>query len=264
MVGQENVTENNSGLLSDGASRLGRLLRKVGAWASPPAIPLWKRTLDLGMIVLLAPAILPVCLVVALIVKLGSKGPLLFRQPRVGYKGRQFVCFKFRTMQSGAETESHKSYTQELIRSEKPMEKLDNHKDPRVIRFGGRLRAGGLDELAQLLNVIRGEMSLVGPRPCLPYEYEMYEPRHCRRLEAAPGLTGLWQVSGKNRTTFEQMVDLDIRYAESKTLWLDLKIILWTLPVILTQCGDLIRRKRERASRSASASLGRSIPSFRL
>jgi lipopolysaccharide/colanic/teichoic acid biosynthesis glycosyltransferase len=148
-------------------------------------------------------------------------------------------------MLADAETESHRQHTQRLIKSKAPMVKLDARKDPRLVPLGAVLRATGLDELPQLINVLRGEMSLVGPRPCIPYEYEMYEPWQRRRFSAAPGLTGLWQVSGKNRTTFEQMVQLDIAYAERLSFWLDLKIIFKTLPAVWGQYCDHRETKRE-------------------
>ncbi len=200
--------------------------------------------LDLAVLIGASPAILTLSALIALCVKFGSKGPVLFRQQRVGYKGRPFTCFKFRTMQAGADIQSHKNYTQQLIKSQEAMVKLDNEKDPRVIPGGRWLRALGLDELPQLLNVLRGDMSFVGPRPCIPYEYEMYEPWHCRRLDAVPGLTGLWQVSGKNRTTFEEMVKLDITYSIRKSLWLDLRIMVKTPLVIWSQFLDLRATKR--------------------
>ena len=123
------------------------------------------------------------------------------------------------------------------------MTKLDAG-DKRLIPGGRILRCLGLDELPQLINVLRGEMSLVGPRPCLPYEYEHYQARHGRRFDTLPGLTGLWQVSGKNRTTFEQMINWDITYVETKSLTLDLMIMLKTVPAILVQAGDTIRAAR--------------------
>jgi lipopolysaccharide/colanic/teichoic acid biosynthesis glycosyltransferase len=126
------------------------------------------------------------------------------------------------------------------------MKKLDASNDPRLIPFGAALRASGLDELPQLINVLRGEMSIVGPRPCIPYEYENYEPWQRKRFDAVPGLTGLWQVSGKNSTTFNQMIHLDIEYSERSSLALDLKIILKTLPAILEQCSEMRSRRQQR------------------
>jgi lipopolysaccharide/colanic/teichoic acid biosynthesis glycosyltransferase len=201
-------------------------------------IPRWKRGLDLTVIALFSPTLVVIGGLVALLIKAGSAGPVLFRQSRVGHRGQHFTCLKFRTMHVNAETKSHQGYTAQLIKSEAPMTKLDAAKDPRVIPFGSILRATGLDELPQMLNVICGDMSLVGPRPCIPYEFEMYEPWQRRRFDAAPGLTGLWQVSGKNRTTFTQMINLDIEYSKRASLGLDLKIMLKTVPALVTQCLD--------------------------
>jgi exopolysaccharide production protein ExoY len=225
---------------------------------SPP----WKRGLDLLVILVLSPFVLAAGLAVALIIRLGSKGPIFFHQKRVGFQGRHFTCYKFRTMRVNAETETHRLHTQNLIKSSTPMVKLDAHKDPRLVPCGALLRASGLDELPQLLNVLRGEMSLVGPRPCIPYEYENYEPWHRRRFDAVPGLTGLWQVSGKNRTTFDQMVQLDIAYAHKRSLWLDLKIMAKTFSAIWSQYLDLRSARKEQVP--PSAGLRNPLESFRL
>jgi lipopolysaccharide/colanic/teichoic acid biosynthesis glycosyltransferase len=201
------------------------------------AMPFWKRALDLFCILVTAPLWLPVMFVLGVLIKILSPGPALFRQERVGCNGSRFTCFKFRTMFVNADTGVHQGHLNRLMDSNLPMKKLDGS-DPRVIPCGVVLRSLGLDELPQLFNVLRGEMSLVGPRPCIPYEYSQYTDHHRRRLEAVPGLTGLWQVSGKNKTTFDKMVDLDIHYAEHKTLFLDLKILLKTLPAIVSQTKD--------------------------
>ncbi len=224
------------------------------------ALPLWKRLIDIGAILLLAPGVLLVSAGVALIIWCGSRGPLFFKQRRVGHKGRQFTCYKFRTMRADAETDSHRRHTRDLIKSQAPMTKLDAASDPRLIPFGALIRSTGLDELPQLLNVLRGEMSLVGPRPCIPYECEHYEPYHWRRFDAVPGLTGLWQVNGKNRTTFEQMVQFDIEYSERLSLALDLQILLKTLPALWQQCCDLREAKRNETLRTQRP-VGRTIPS---
>lgn len=229
---------------------------KIGAAAIVgTGLPLWKRALDLGVILLFLPVIALVGAAVMLLIKLGSRGPVIFRQERVGYGGRTFTCFKFRTMHLGAETNSHRGHTAQLMQTQTPMTKLDAARDPRIIPFGSIVRATGLDELPQLVNVVRGEMSLVGPRPCIPYEYEMYQPWQRRRFESAPGLTGLWQVSGKNRTTFNQMINFDIEYSERKNLGLDLKIMLMTVPALLVQCYDqrIARRKVVAAAQTSTS-----------
>jgi len=197
--------------------------------------PFWKRVLDCFSVVVLSPFLLVVAGTVALYIKLSSRGPVLFKQERVGVGGNRFLCMKFRTMKVGADHRAHKDYFRQLMRKETPMTKMDLGGDERLIPFGAVLRATGLDELPQLINVCRGEMSIVGPRPCLPYEYEEYSNWARRRFEALPGLTGLWQVSGKNRTTFNEMIQLDIWYAEHRSLWLDLKIIVRTIPALVVQ-----------------------------
>jgi lipopolysaccharide/colanic/teichoic acid biosynthesis glycosyltransferase len=230
-------------------------------WRQTTGIPRWKRVLDVTVILLVCPGVLILGGAVALLVKLGSSGPILFRQKRVGYRGKQFICLKFRTMLTDSEIESHRLHTQNLIRSKAPMTKLDARKDPRLVPLGSLLRATGLDELPQLINVLRGEMSLVGPRPCIPYEYELYEAWHRQRFNAAPGLTGLWQVSGKNHTTFEQMVRLDIQYSEQLSFRQDAKIIVKTLPAIWGQYCEMRDAKREEGV-VAERDLGKSVQSY--
>ncbi len=226
-------------------------------------LPLWKRTLDLTLIVATLPAWLLLGLLTALIIRIGSPGPIFFKQERVGYKGRRFTLFKFRTMHTNAAIDSHRAHTRNLIKSQGPMVKLDAQRDPRLVPFGSLLRAGGLDELPQLINVVRGDMSLVGPRPCIPYEYEMYEPNHRARLNAAPGLTGLWQVSGKNRTTFEEMVRLDVEYSKRLNPILDLNIMVRTLPALWTQYADL-RAARKPETNSRPEGLAKPLQSYHL
>jgi lipopolysaccharide/colanic/teichoic acid biosynthesis glycosyltransferase len=208
----------------------------------------WKRTLDAWLILLALPFLVPLALLVALLIRSGSRGPVLFRQERVGYRGRCFTCFKFRTMFVNADTTTHQGHLHQLMNSNTPMMKMDSKGDPRIIPFGWLLRASGLDELPQLINVLRGEMSLVGPRPCLPYEYDNYLPWQKERFGTVPGLTGLWQVSGKNKTTFVEMIRLDIKYAKAKTLWWDLKIILMTIPALIIQMRET-RQARQASSR---------------
>lgn len=192
--------------------------------------------MDLFFIFMAFPVVLPLAAVIALGIKCVSRGPVLFKQERIGYRGSSFTCFKFRSMRLNAETRNHQSHATELIRkSDVPMVKMDAKGDSRVIPLGSLLRASGLDELPQLINVVRGEMSLVGPRPCVPYEYDQYLPWQKQRFDAFPGLTGLWQVSGKNETTFNEMINLDIFYSKHASPWLDLKIISKTIPALLRQ-----------------------------
>jgi exopolysaccharide production protein ExoY len=226
-------------------------------------LPAWKRVLDLALVMAVAPGLLMLGVGMALVVLCGSRGPVLFRQRRVGHKGREFTCYKFRTMQVNADSKSHRDHFRQLMGAEVPMTKLDARSDPRLIPLGAFLRATGLDELPQLINVVRGEMSLVGPRPCIPYEYDPYQPWQRRRFDAVPGLTGLWQVSGKNRTTFNEMIRLDIEYSERLSLWLDLKIILKTLPALWQQCLESRALKRRQAGASA-AGVAKSVQLYRL
>lgn len=207
--------------------------------APPNGLPLWKRSLDLGCILLAAPVLFPLMFLVAVIIKVVSRGPVLFRQERVGYRGRKFTIYKFRTMVVNADTRIHQGHLNYLMDYNVPMKKLDAKGDSRLIPCALLLRTLGLDELPQVFNVLSGDMSLVGPRPCVPYEYENYSPLHRNRFNAVPGLTGLWQVSGKNRTTFEEMINLDIQYSQTKSLLLDLKIMLRTIPAIISQTKDL-------------------------
>jgi lipopolysaccharide/colanic/teichoic acid biosynthesis glycosyltransferase len=205
------------------------------------ALPIWKRLLDLFVVALLFPFWLPIMTLSALWVAITSPGPVFYRQPRIGFKGRRFMLIKFRTMKVNAETHMHEAYLEHLIVSDRPMIKLDATGDPRLI-FGGKfLRATGLDELPQIFNVLKGEMSLVGPRPCTVGEFERYAPDQRARVNALPGLTGLWQVNGKNQTTFREMIEMDIFYSRNISLSLDLKIIVRTLPAILRQLSDAAR-----------------------
>jgi exopolysaccharide production protein ExoY len=201
------------------------------------ALPKWKRLIDLLVVALLFPLWLPVMTLVALWVAITSPGPIFYRQPRIGFKGSRFMLIKFRTMKVNAETHVHEAYLEHLIVSDRPMIKLDAT-DPRLILGGRFLRAIGLDELPQIFNVLRGEMSLVGPRPCTVTEFERYAPEQRARVNALPGLTGLWQVNGKNKTTFREMIEMDIFYSRNISFSLDLKIILRTVPAIIGQLSD--------------------------
>jgi len=215
-------------------------------------LPGWKRALDIGVILLALPMVLPVALIVVAVIRATSSGPILFQQERVGYRGRRFMCFKFRTMHCGSDTCPHQGHLKHLMKSDAPMIKMDLRGDSRIIPLGRLLRASGLDELPQLLNVLAGDMSLVGPRPCLPYEAEQYQPWQLERFAAVPGLTGLWQVSGKNRTTFMQMVELDIQYAKTKNLWLDMKIMILTPQALVVQLFDLRQPRKLRRAQSTT------------
>jgi lipopolysaccharide/colanic/teichoic acid biosynthesis glycosyltransferase len=158
-------------------------------------------------------------------------------------------------MHAGSDTKGHQQYFAQLMQTNTPMQKLDSRGDSRLIPGAWLLRSTGLDELPQILNVWQGEMSIVGPRPCIPYEYENYSEEQKRRCESHPGLTGLWQVSGKNRTTFEEMIRLDCDYAHKRSLLLDLRIILLTPVALFIQVGDVVRGRRRHAVAQASTNL---------
>lgn len=205
---------------------------------SRSAIPLWKRVVDLACCMLALPFLILCALIMTLVTKLTSPGPVIFRQERVGYKGRRFKIYKFRSMHVNVDPSRHEKHFKNLVGTNAPMVKLDTQGDAWLIPGGWLLRASGLDELPQIINILRGEMSLIGPRPCLPSEAELYQPWQRERFNTLPGLTGLWQVSGKNRTTFDEMVRLDIRYAQTCSWGLDLKIMALTLPALLVQIYD--------------------------
>jgi lipopolysaccharide/colanic/teichoic acid biosynthesis glycosyltransferase len=199
------------------------------------SMPLWKRIVDIVGSLFGLVLFFPLFLLIGIMIKIVSPGPVFFKQLRAGYMGKLFTCWKFRTMRLYTDTSTHKRYLKELIHAEKPMTKLDVGDDVRIIPLGKLLRQLGLDELPQLINVIRGEMSLIGPRPCIPYEAREYLPWQRKRFDTMPGLTGLWQVSGKNRTTFNEMMRLDITYVKQRSFWLDVKIFLKTFPAIISQ-----------------------------
>jgi lipopolysaccharide/colanic/teichoic acid biosynthesis glycosyltransferase len=202
-----------------------------------------KRGVDVVASLTLLVMLAPLFLLIALLVKLGSRGPVFFRQVRVGRQMKPFTILKFRTMYFNVDHGVHQDFVNRFINASGQPEsgqprtfKLTN--DPRVSAVGRILRKTSLDELPQFWNVLRGEMSLVGPRPPIPYEVEQYKPWHCRRvLEAKPGITGLWQVSGRSRTTFDDMVRLDLRYARTCSLWTDLKILVATPAAVIAGKG---------------------------
>jgi lipopolysaccharide/colanic/teichoic acid biosynthesis glycosyltransferase len=158
------------------------------------------------------------------------------------------------------DTSSHQAYLKKLINSDDPMEKLDNGRDPRIIPGGRIIRKACLDEFPQLINVLRGDMSLVGPRPCLPYEAEEFLRWHSHRFDVLPGLTGLWQVSGKNRLTFTQMIRLDISYCQNMSFWLDLKILLRTLPTVVGQVFEATLKRLGPPSQEPQTEITKEVP----
>jgi lipopolysaccharide/colanic/teichoic acid biosynthesis glycosyltransferase len=202
-----------------------------------------KRLLDLAIA---TPLLLPLGIIMAILavcIRLDSQGPVCFRQRRVGRYGVEFDLLKFRSMYVDADDTLHRAAYRRLVEGEKLVEgdgeehayKLTN--DPRITRVGRFIRKTSLDELPQLWNVVRGEMSLVGPRPPLAYEVEMYRERDLLRLSGKPGITGPWQVSGRSRVPFRQMVEMDIAYLRRQSLWEDIRLMLITLPVLCTSRG---------------------------
>jgi len=221
------------------------LVKQSGSFESTATVLIWKRLLDTSCILIAIPVLLPLFISISIAIFTVSRGPVLFRQQRIGHKGRRFTCLKFRTMRVNSAIGVHQNHLSQLILSKRPMTKLDVAGDSRLIPLGSFLRSTGLDELPQLFNILRGEMTLVGPRPCLSYEFEHYLPWHKERLQALPGLTGLWQVSGKNKTTFDEMVNLDIFYARNASIWLDLKILLRTIPAVAQQAWEQNNQRKK-------------------
>ena len=201
-----------------------------------------KRALDLVIASACLVLASPILLVTWVLVRLTTPGPALFRQQRVGRNGRTFVLYKFRTMHNGCADGVHRDYVCKLLTEDQPPVGGQNgsyklEADARITGIGRFLRKSSIDELPQLFNILKGEMSLVGPRPALPWEAELFDVAYARRFIVAPGLTGLWQVSGRNRLTMKQGLDLDIEYVDNRSLGLDLKILLKTIPAVLSGTG---------------------------
>ena len=204
-----------------------------------------KRLIDVGAALSVAILGFPFFLAVALLIKLTSRGPIFYSQKRIGEHGEGFTLFKFRTMRQDSDDSIHREFARSFIEGRMPNSSLDEKtpsvykltNDPRVTAVGNFLRKTSLDELPQFINILKGEMTIVGPRPPLQYELEHYEEWHKLRLEVRPGLTGLWQVSGRSSVPFDEMVKLDLYYIEHWSLLLDLKIMLRTIPVMLFGSG---------------------------
>lgn len=218
------------------------LLERPPLAPAPPSIrrrnnPKWKRSLDLAVIVLAVPILAPLLLIVAFYIRIVSRGPVLFRQSRVGHGGRMFTIYKFRTMHVSTQSrdDTHRNYVAAYAGTGAPIRKPDCRTE--LIPGGGLLRKLSIDEFPQLINVFLGNMSIVGPRPDL-MQVDDYEPWQLDRFEVLPGMTGLWQVSGKNRLTLEEMFELDIQYAQSRSLIQDLKIILLTFVVLVRERNE--------------------------
>src|SRR3989441_3677794 len=202
-----------------------------------------KRILDIIFTLLI---LIPLCIViviVAVLIRLDSAGPIFFRQKRVGQNGVEFNILKFRSMYVNSDDLRHREAITKYMNGQKLGESINGDlsykvvDDPRVTRVGRFLRKTSIDELPQFFNVLRGEMTLVGPRPPLPYEVERYSPRDLLRLSGKPGLTGTWQVYGRSRVPFQRMVDMDIEYLQQQSLQLDLNLIALTIPVMISGSG---------------------------
>ena len=197
-----------------------------------------KRILDLlfaGSLLILT---LPLFVVTAIVIKLNSRGPVIFKQVRIGRDKKPFTCYKFRSMYVGSSDEIHQSYIRDLISGDLKQKKQEKEiykltLDPRITAVGLFIRRLSIDELPQLFNVLKGQMSLVGPRPAVPYELKYYDEVMLKRLSFKPGITGLWQVSGRSSLSYKEMVDLDIYYIEHWSIWMDLKILLKTVLYVL-------------------------------
>lgn len=202
-----------------------------------------RRALDIVVAALVLALSAPILLAIVMLIRLDSRGPAIFRQRRIGLNSRPFTVNKFRTMYSGADPAPHREYIAQLVNggggrhSDGRQSLFKLAVDDRITRVGGLLRKTSVDELPQLWNVLRGDMSLVGPRPVVPYELKHYPAQYFKRFAVKPGLTGLWQVSGRNEKSYTQMVALDIEYVERRSLRLDLSILLKTASVVLGRKG---------------------------
>jgi lipopolysaccharide/colanic/teichoic acid biosynthesis glycosyltransferase len=240
-------------IIAQTSSIVHRNNRKSGAALSPKAKSagcrswycLLKSVMDRVLALVTIVLISPILGLIALAIKLDSRGSVLYHRAQVGEKGKTFTALKFRTMQMDNDESEYKEYVARYITENAPY-KFDAYgqpiykvvNDPRVTRFGAMLRRTNLDELPQLINIIRGEMSWIGPRPDVPFAVSMYQPWHLKRLDCKPGLTGLWQVCGRKSLSFKSMVRLDISYIKRQGMWLDLKIFFLTIYTILKRDGS--------------------------
>lgn len=225
-----NLTESGTTYLRESSRTLSLVIKRVIDFAGSLT----------GLVVLS-----PLFLIITILIKLDSTGPTVFKQTRLGLNGKPFIFYKFRSMLNNSDSSVHQEYIYEQIHGEEVKATLLHGgekafklvEDGRVTKVGRILRRTSLDELPQLINVLKGEMSLVGPRPPIPYEVKMYKEWYKRRLTVVPGITGLWQVSGRSELSFEDMVRLDIAYVDNWSVWLDIKILFKTIWVVLRRRG---------------------------
>jgi lipopolysaccharide/colanic/teichoic acid biosynthesis glycosyltransferase len=242
---------------------------RIAAWQAAarakgqPGYFLAKRCLDIILAVLSVFIFSPVLVLAAVLIRLTSRGPALFRQERVGYGGRRFTMYKFRSMYIDNDDRLHRTAYEQFLRGERMSGKVDGDLlpegyapqstsdslpspkrkrlwasgDPRITPLGNLLRRSSIDELPQLFNVLKGEMSLVGPRPPIPYEVGLYQTWHMGRLDTLPGMTGVWQVQGRSRVSFDQMVQMDLEYIQRQSFWYDVKLLILTIPAVLSRKG---------------------------
>jgi lipopolysaccharide/colanic/teichoic acid biosynthesis glycosyltransferase len=233
-----NITAKSSPMIPNN----GKSLESIEVLFARP-IPLWKRMFDILGVLLFLILLSPLFLLVALFIKIVSPGPVFYRQKRIGYLGRPLTMWKFRTMHVNNNEEIHQQHIANVIKSDKPIGKLDDQGDNRIIPFGQLLRSSCFDEFPQLLNVLRGDMSLIGPRPLLLYEADKLLQWQTSRYDTLPGMSGLWQVNGKNRTTFKEQIRFDIQYSRKRSPVLDSKILLLTVPTILGMVFDFLTKQ---------------------
>ncbi len=230
---QARVRPTYDGLAAEASTTdAGRVESRTGAFAS--------RALDVAVSATVLVLLSPVLAIIAIAVRLTSPGPALFRQERVGRDMIPFSLYKFRTMRPDASEAPHREYIHALLETREASQDGDLYKlavDDRITPLGRHLRSWSLDEIPQLFNVLRGEMALVGPRPVIGYEVDLYPESYMRRFTVKPGITGLWQVSGRNQRTYHEMIQFDIDYAQRRSLWFDVTILVRTIPTVLRRRG---------------------------
>jgi len=192
-----------------------------------------KRVIDITSSIVLITILSPIAVIISIMVKFSSKGPILYKCRVIGKNEKEFTWYKFRTMKINHDSSVHQKFMNEIIINKKKQGILKLNHDYRITKIGKFLRKFSLDELPQLINVLKGEMSLIGPRPCLPFEYDLYENWYKKRFSVTPGISGLWQAFGRSSVSYDDMIIMDLYYIENISFWLDLKILLKTIPTVL-------------------------------